>query len=419
MEILFVTNSKQLFPHGDATSAVVKNLAEELCYRGNNVTVLSLSAYGDGSKIDKLGQIKVINCHSCGCMSIEQVKRELKRSPHKGLKILIKLLVSKIQMEIVPTYRRLSLFPLALKEYKCALTRVFKQNRYDCCVVTLLPIVAVYSVQQLCPKETKICIYQLDPYWNFRGFPSRYENFRLQYEKELASKCFIMLTTPQIYRINNRKCEGFFEHLIPVGFPMVKKCVYDAIGFGDGLVHCVFIGTLYRDIRPPELAIKIFSKTKNKKVVFDFYGTGQELIRNMPEYQTAENIILHGSVSSKEADKIRANADYLINIDNTVTNMVPSKIFEYISTGKPIINCYFKKQSSLLEYLEEYPSHISLLLDSTIEGDNVASLEEYLSIPHENIPYSQIEDIYYEHTPKYVAKMFLDAIMERDFSSET
>ena len=45
----------------------------------------------------------------------------------------------------------------------------------------------------------------------------------------------------------------------------------------------------------------------------------------------------------------------LVNIGNSVDNFMPSKIFEYISTGKPIINVYKIPECPTLKYLAEYP----------------------------------------------------------------
>ena len=44
-----------------------------------------------------------------------------------------------------------------------------------------------------------------------------------------------------------------------------------------------------------------------------------------------------------------------MNIGNAVDNQMPSKIFEYISTGKPIINIFKSTDCPTLKYLGRYP----------------------------------------------------------------
>ena len=110
----------------------------------------------------------------------------------------------------------------------------------------------------------------------------------------------------------------------------------------DDYIHAVFLGTLYPSLRPPERLVEIISKIRSSSVSFDFYGSGQDLIRQSMDYEAAKSRIkLLGQVTSSKAEEIRDNADVLINIDNTSTVLVPSKVFEYVSTGLPIINCYF------------------------------------------------------------------------------
>ena len=52
--------------------------------------------------------------------------------------------------------------------------------------------------------------------------------------------------------------------------------------------------------------------------------------------------------------------DVLINIGNSVLNQMPSKIFEYISSGKPIINVFKSPDCPTLKYLTRYPLALNL-----------------------------------------------------------
>ena len=45
---------------------------------------------------------------------------------------------------------------------------------------------------------------------------------------------------------------------------------------------------------------------------------------------------------------------------NKVDNQVPSKIFDYISLGKPIINVYTSEKDPALEYLKQYPLALNI-----------------------------------------------------------
>ena len=62
-----------------------------------------------------------------------------------------------------------------------------------------------------------------------------------------------------------------------------------------------------------------------------------------------------GSLSGEALQRQYAETEVLVNIGNAVDNQMPSKIFEYISTGKPIINIFKSTDCPTLKYLGRYP----------------------------------------------------------------
>ena len=409
MKILFVT--QRFFPHGDATSVIVRNIAEELFKYGNSVTVLALSVYKEDCSISKFEEINIKNYYSSGMKTLGQIKDEMGRKPIQALLELSEKILSKLIMKVIRRYRLYSMHPNLIKDYKRAIKEILSENQFDLCIATLLPLEGVYSVIDLCPQGTMIGIYQLDTYWNNLLFPHKYSNIRLIYEKTLLQKCSFMLTTPQIYEINTKIDQDSFKQLIPVEFPMVKKTTKKHINSdnNDGLTHCAFVGTLYRDIRPPRFVIREIAKIQNSNIVFDFYGLGQELITELNEYENAKDRIkLHGFVPSKTAEEKELKSDFLVNIDNAVDSQVPSKIFEYISTGKPIINFYFNANSPILDYLKDYPLCLNIKL---MDGENDSSTKSIDSFIMENkgkkIPFDRIKEIYNKNTPEYVANIII------------
>ena len=67
----------------------------------------------------------------------------------------------------------------------------------------------------------------------------------------------------------------------------------------------------------------------------------------------------------------------VINLGNTVINQIPSKIFELISSGKPIINFYFSKDDPSLKYFAKRPMCYSFNLSDYSETD-VDKLMEFI-----------------------------------------
>jgi hypothetical protein len=62
-------------------------------------------------------------------------------------------------------------------------------------------------------------------------------------------------------------------------------------------------------------------------------------------------------------------ADVLVNIGNVTPFELPSKLVEYVSIGKPILNIVRSENDSSVEFLEAYPGSMNLM-------DNASTLVE-------------------------------------------
>ena len=57
----------------------------------------------------------------------------------------------------------------------------------------------------------------------------------------------------------------------------------------------------------------------------------------------------------------------LISIGNTDSPMIPSKLFVYMSSCKPIIHFYYNNKDSCLPYLEKYPYSLLLNMNDSMD----------------------------------------------------
>ena len=89
-------------------------------------------------------------------------------------------------------------------------------------------------------------------------------------------------------------------------------------------------------------------------------------------------IFLHGFLTHEAIMQIYTESDFLLNIGNTNTAMLPSKLFEYMSTGKPIICTYTSKYDTSNEYIIKYPNSILLNENKPID-QHIKPLEKFLN----------------------------------------
>lgn len=124
----------------------------------------------------------------------------------------------------------------------------------------------------------------------------------------------------------------------------------------------LYAGTLNKNTRNPEYLCKLFSDDQifaNHELHFYSGGDCEDIIAEFSKDVTG--VFQHGFVNRSKILKELEEADVLVSIGNKKSNMVPSKIFEYISTGKKIIHFYFDDNDSCLKYLRKYRN--ALLVD--------------------------------------------------------
>lgn len=413
MKILIVTT--RFFPYGSATSSVVGNLAEALHQEGNEVHIAALTRYKEDAISDTWGNICVTKIYSPAMITKEQIRKEIRNNPLRSVNGLVTKTFDKIYQYIKADYKLYSLNRSIISKYRNAIENELK-NKYDLCIVTLMPVEAVWVAYNIDFGNTVFVIYQLDPFWNNSDLPKQYNHERFLLEIEMVKKSCFCMTTPLIAEENIIREPELAKKYIKTDFPCLKerKKLKTKSHSSDSIVHCVFLGTLYPTLRPPEKLISIISQLHTEKISFDFYGSGLYLIEQSQDYKKAvSKINIYGQIASDVAEAMMSEADILVNIDNTSTALVPSKIFEYVSTGKPIINCYFSEKSQTLKYLEKYP----LCVNVNLNDDTMKSAEktdQFISnLKGENVPFETIQELYHRNTPVFVARQCLEAYSDR------
>ena len=187
-------------------------------------------------------------------------------------------------------------------------------------------------------KEKEIFVYeQMD-----RIFvqPNSYESIVGSLNKEIASKVFptkFPLVNPEILVTPNR---SYFE---------------------ADTINCVYAGALMLPIRRPEYMFELFSLFKNKSIrLYIWSGNLTESMEAEMKAIMPSNVTYCGSLPQVEMQSVLVGADCLVSLGNTITNQLPSKLLDYISIRKPILNIYKVDECPTLDILSGYPLSISV-----------------------------------------------------------
>ena len=125
----------------------------------------------------------------------------------------------------------------------------------------------------------------------------------------------------------------------------------------SGSIRLLYAGALYKVIRNPEYMLSVISKVPN--IQLDMFVRSFECMDILKKYES-DTIIIHDGVDIKKYREMICNEyDILINIGNNCKNQLPSKTLELLSSGRPIINFYYYKDSQY-EMIDKYPLGLNI-----------------------------------------------------------
>lgn len=215
-------------------------------------------------------------------------------------------------------------------------------------------------------------LYMLDPYvFNYTMSEKNIENRKKQFEK-YTENFDGMIITRGIYEEAKRKSFCINKDCIVVDLPnLVEKQRTEHSKNLPDKTEILFAGWFYKNIRNPRKMIPVLDRileNDDKTVVTMFCRGCAETIENFAE-RHGNNVNIKGIVPHSELEQYAEGADILLNLGNTIVNQLPSKVFEYIASGKPIINFYFDDKDTSLYYLKKYPLAYNFNLNNYSETD--------------------------------------------------
>jgi glycosyltransferase involved in cell wall biosynthesis len=137
-------------------------------------------------------------------------------------------------------------------------------------------------------------------------------------------------------------------------------------------IRLVCVGTLHKQIRKPDWLLRLFNQLLqtylSEKLELHFIGSINNCQEYFQPYEAMLNkkVFCHGILSRSQAFQAMKEADILVNIGNEVPYQLPSKLVEYASLGKPILNIAKIAEDSSTAFLEDYPASFCLLEEETV-----------------------------------------------------
>ena len=307
------------------------------------------------------------------------------------------------------------------REYLKQINKLCKAHKFDAAIAVTEPF---YIADALAKANVNCARYtvMMDPYTNN---PSTTKRNR---EKKLRKELNVFATNKNVFALdfvgNDMEYlpQEYVEKVVKFGIPKItissKKSASNALDTVEpskkqhDTIDFVYVGQLYEEIRNPKLMLKMFCELPSNYILH-LYGGGADRIVNQYREILKNRLICHGLVSADEAKEATNNADILINLNNKIKNMLPSKLVDYIDTGKPILNICQINECPSIEYTKKYPMAIDVLPNEDVEM--IKNKIEAFSSKYAGkiIAHDKIEELYSEYTARYVAEQ-LDDIIKKE-----
>ncbi|MEG2842581.1 MAG: hypothetical protein RR900_03770 [Ruthenibacterium sp.] len=306
---------------------------------------------------------------------------------------------------------------------KKALYKVLQTEKIDLVIAAVFTVENAYACRQLAQKKQMPCpyaVYQVDSYVDNQTLDPKLRAKRLQY----IQKIYQYATSVFLHPLQRSEAESVMDSTALakvhyVEFPNLMQVPVTAEDnmlarqyYTQGAVNCAYFGALYADIRNPEYTLRLFDAMQNKQIHFHIFGAC-----NVPKIlewgeKLQGRLHLHEAVATDICFQLMQSADILVNIGNSTYNQLPSKIFDYFSTGKPIVNIAKERECTTLPYMKQYPYGLTLFEEDGKLSENAKHTEEFIAkfCHKEAMSFDEVSRIFVTSTPTYVTNTVLEAV---------
>lgn len=413
MRFLFLLGS--YLPHASANGVCVEKIAQALIAQGHDVSCLAMARY-DESSYSEIDGVKVYRIKSLWHNRVCDWCDRHQSFRYVNIVRQIALWSWRI--------RRLIAFPLwplsaplfAWKVYHKA-EQIYIKEKIDCVIGVYQPIESMFVLLKLHNKfiNIKTAMYMCDSLSDgvfTKIFPRKFVQHRAQqYEQKVANTANFIFCLPFVKNsiIKNHLID--INKIIEVDIPYVTMYgrLHDVLMHRDKL-YFVYAGILNVSLRNPSYAIETIRRIKIKSALC-FYGhTDTTSYFNASQTQSEHvDIKYYGAIDYEKCQEQLLNADILINISNRNTIQVPSKIFEYMSLGKPLITFFSDIDDHSLKYLKKYPLSLLIYEDWNKIEENVMLIEAFIrESAGKHMPFETVKSLFPRNTPEYTAKKLVE-----------
>lgn len=289
---------------------------------------------------------------------------------------------------------------------KKRIERLCAAKAYDAVVCVCAPYRTAFALEKARITAKKL-LWQMDPYAGQSGYTAPGGFAR---EKQLIDAMHRVYIAPTalrdyaegapLYEVRGKMRVLGFPALVPMPDPAPH----------EGL-RCTFCGSLYPGLREPNFALALFAALNDPELTLTMAGRGWKsfsVATKAAGQVLGSRLVLPGPLPPAEAAALEQDADVLLNLGNTRDEQMPSKIFAFLGSGKPILHLAASDTDPTLPYLARYPLALVLYAKDGVTPGVTARLNRWLhEVRGRQLPFAETAQLYPEFTPEKVAEEFL------------
>lgn len=304
-------------------------------------------------------------------------------------------------------------------EVKC-LTEILQRGNVNVILSTCESFASHHAVLRLKEKQGLSIpwfAYFMDPYAFFIGHLGKNASM-LKAESMVYQESNAVFVTDEIYRENLFNIhKQHINKTYPVHYPNFRILQSRRVNafFVDGKINCVYAGSLFNSIvRDPSYLYKVINRLDDRYVFHiicnSFSKDNMKLRKKWLKKNS--NVKWYYNLPLNESLDAMCHADILINLGNKTINQTPSKVFDYIGTGKPIINFYSLSDDTSKYYLQDYPSKLNVYERDELLNENIKAINNFVSEKMgSKVDEAQLMAIYGKYSGQIAAKQMIETIV--------
>ncbi|MBO2602901.1 hypothetical protein I6M34_07200 [Shewanella algae] len=234
---------------------------------------------------------------------------------------------------------------------------------------------------------------------------SSYNLKKIEYLSNSVSRVFCLPIVKSVYA--SAKID-FFELEHPM---VVNRSYHTSHKTHSERIKLIYAGGLSKHQRNPMALVRLIQQLNCKVGVdLDIYSYGFKFNENFVK-KISDNIRVNKTVEPKFLNSKINDADFIVTIGNKEVDIFPSKLFDCVSTGKPIIHFFQNSKDQYLSYLQKYPLSMSVDYNKCENAETLEAILKFLTdIKGERLPFNLVSRDFFDCTPGYVGDLMLREI---------